>query len=129
VLEHIADDAAELVDARRHLAAGGHLIVLAPAHQFLFSPFDAAIGHYRRYDRAGLVGLEPPGCVLAACRMLDSVGFFASLANRMLLSSAMPSRGQIAVWDKYLVPLSRSVDIALGYRFGKTVVAIWRAEA
>ena len=50
VLEHIADDAAELARARRLLTPEGNLVVLAPAHQSLFSPFDAAVGHYRRYD-------------------------------------------------------------------------------
>jgi SAM-dependent methyltransferase len=128
VLEHIADDAAELRCAGRHLAPAGHLIVLAPAHPFLFSPFDAAIGHYRRYDRASLGRLTPPGCRLVASAMLDSAGFFASLANRMLLSEAMPSPRQIAVWDKLLVPLSRRLDRVLRRRFGKTVVAVWQAE-
>lgn len=128
VLEHIADDAEELRRAARHLAVGGHLIVLAPAHQFLFSPFDAAIGHHRRYNRASLVRLAPPGCRLVSCRMLDCAGFFASLGNRVLLSKAMPSRQQIAVWDRWLVPLSRRLDPVLGYRFGKTVVAVWGAE-
>ncbi len=129
VLEHIADDAEELRCAARHLAPGAHLIVLAPAHQFLFSPFDAAIGHHRRYSRASLLRLAPPGCRLLACRMLDAVGFFASLANRVLLSKAMPSGRQIAMWDRCLVPLSRRLDGVFGYRFGKTAVAIWRAEA
>ncbi|HVC56241.1 MAG TPA: class I SAM-dependent methyltransferase [Stellaceae bacterium] len=127
VLEHIADDVAELAGARRHLAPEGHLIVLAPAHGFLFSRFDAAIGHHRRYDRASLARLAPPGCRLIASPMLDSAGFFASLANRLLLAAAMPSPRQIAVWDKWLVPLSRHLDAALGHRFGKTVVAVWRA--
>src|SRR2546426_509599 len=44
VLEHIEDDASELRLAARHLRQGGHLIVLAPAHQSLYSPFDGAIG-------------------------------------------------------------------------------------
>jgi SAM-dependent methyltransferase len=129
VLEHIADDAVELRRARRHLAPAGHLVVLAPAHPFLFSPFDAAIGHYRRYTRRSLARLAPPDCRLVACPMLDSVGFFASLANRLLLSEAMPTRRQIAVWDRLLVPLSRRLDPVLGRRFGKTVVAVWRAAA
>jgi SAM-dependent methyltransferase len=129
VLEHIAEDAAELACARQRLAPAGHLIVLAPAHPFLFSRFDAAIGHYRRYDRAGLMRLAPPGCRLIACPMLDCAGFFASLANRILLSAAMPSPRQIAVWDSFLVPLSSRLDGVLGHRFGKTVVAVWRADA
>ncbi len=51
VLEHIEDDRAEVLAAARHLRAGGHLIVLAPAHQFLYTPFDKAIGHFRRYNK------------------------------------------------------------------------------
>ncbi len=126
VLEHIAEDRAELARARRRLAAGGNLVVLAPAHQFLFTPFDAAIGHHRRYDRAALRALTPPGSELAACAMLDCAGLLASLANKLLLRTASPSRRQIAVWDKLLVPVSRALDRALGCRLGKTVLAVWR---
>jgi SAM-dependent methyltransferase len=129
VLEHIADDRAELVRAGRHLAPRGNLVVLAPAHRFLFSRFDAAIGHYRRYDRASLSALTPPGTRLEICLMLDSAGFFASLANRAVLAAALPSPRQIAVWDKFLVPISRRLDRATGHNFGKTVVAVWRPSA
>jgi SAM-dependent methyltransferase len=127
VLEHIADDAAELARARVHLASGGHLIVLAPAHDFLFSPFDRAIGHHRRYDRTSLLRIAPPNAVLVKCVMLDFAGFFASLGNRLLLAQRLPTARQIAFWDDVLVPLSRWLDAFLGYRFGKTIVAVWRA--
>ena len=126
VLEHIADDRAELARAARLLSPRGHLIVLGPAHQFLFSRFDAAIGHYRRYNRKVLRALTPPDCVFEASMMLDSAGFFASMANRLLLSAPLPSKRQIAVWDKLLVPVSRVLDRMTGYRFGKSVVAVWR---
>jgi SAM-dependent methyltransferase len=126
VLEHIADDRAELARARAHLAAQGNLVVLAPAHQFLFSPFDAAIGHHRRYNRAGLCARTPPGCRLETLLMLDCAGFFASLANRVMLDAAIPSQRQIALWDKVLVPISRLIDPLTGHKFGKTAVAVWR---
>jgi SAM-dependent methyltransferase len=125
VLEHISDDGAEFARARRLLTARGNLVVMAPAHRFLFTAFDAAIGHYRRYNRASLRALAPPGCHLTTCFMLDCAGFFASLANKVLLSAAMPSRKQIAVWDKLLVPISRILDRGTGYSFGKTIVAVW----
>ena len=44
VLEHIEDDKSELACAIRLIRPGGRLIVLAPAHQALYSPFDKAIG-------------------------------------------------------------------------------------
>lgn len=127
VLEHIAGDAEELARARRHLAVGGRLVVLAPAHRFLLSPFDAAIGHHRRYNRASLRALTPPGVRLETCFMLDCAGFFASLGNAVLLSATMPSKRQIAIWDKVLVPLSRIFDGMTGRKLGKTVVAVWRS--
>lgn len=128
VLEHIADDRAELAAAALRLRRNGRLVVLAPAHQFLFSPFDAAIGHHRRYGAAALRSLGPPDCRMAACRMLDSVGFFASLANRALLRSASPSPGQIAFWDRFLVPMSRVVDPCIGHRFGKSILTVWARD-
>ena len=128
VLEHIADDRAELAAAALRLRPNGRLVVLAPAHQFLFSPFDAAIGHHRRYGAAALRRLGPPGCRMTACRMLDSVGFFASLANRVLLRSAAPSPKQIAFWDGVLVPMSRLVDPCIFYGFGKSILAVWTRD-
>jgi hypothetical protein len=115
--------------ARAHLADQGKLVVLAPAHQYLFSPFDTAVGHYRRYGRASLRAQTPPGCQLEAFLMLDCAGFFASLANRLMLNAALPSKRQIAVWDKLLVPVSRRLDPLTGHKFGKTAVAVWRAAA
>jgi SAM-dependent methyltransferase len=125
VIEHIADDAAELQRAADHLAPQGRLVVLAPAHQFLFSPFDAAIGHHRRYTAGSLRAIGPRGGRVEVCRMLDSVGFFASLANRMLLRAAQPTPGQIKLWDNVMVPASRVVDRLSGFVFGKSVAAVW----
>ena len=127
VLEHIADDREELTRAAEHLAARGNLVVLGPAHQFLFSPFDSAIGHFRRYSRSMLAALSPAGCQLQSCFMLDSMGLFASLANRVLLNSSMPTERQLAFWDKVLVPISRiAVDRLTGYKIGKSIVAVWQ---
>ena len=38
--------------------------MVSPAHAWLYSPFDAAIGHIRRYTRASLIAAAPPGVVL-----------------------------------------------------------------
>jgi hypothetical protein len=58
--------------------------------------------------------------------MVESIGFFASLYNRVLLRTAEPSRRQIAFWDRYLVPLSRMTDRLAGYHFGKSVLIVWQ---
>lgn len=128
VLEHIEDDCAELTRASSHLVPGGQVIVLAPAHQFLYTPFDKAIGHFRRYDRRMIGALKPSGLRLSRFEYLDSFGFLASLGNRCLLQSSNPSAAQIKAWDGLMVPVSRYLDPVLGRRFGKSVLAIWTRD-
>ena len=59
-------------------------------------------------------------------RYIDSVGFFASLSNKLILKEAHPSLSQIMFWDKVLIPLSRVVDRILFYQFGKTIIGVWK---
>ena len=125
VLEHIQADAAEMVRAAGRLAPGGHIIALSPAHQWLYTPFDRAIGHCRRYSRRTLGELTPPGLEMVWLGYLDSVGFFASLANKALLRQAMPTPAQVRFWDRTLVRASEWVDPVLGHRAGKSVLGVW----
>jgi SAM-dependent methyltransferase len=54
VLEHVEDHAAFLEALEFHLAAGGKLLINVPAFQWLYSDYDRAAGHTRRYDAASL---------------------------------------------------------------------------
>jgi hypothetical protein len=126
VLEHIADDRVELARAAAHLQPGGHVVVLSPAHPWLFTPFDQAIGHYRRYTKPTLKALTPESLHLVRLIYLDSVGLLASSGNRLFLKQSMPSPGQIALWDRVMVPLSRFVDPVVGYRLGKSILGVWQ---
>ena len=83
VLEHIEDDRAEVARAAARLRPGGALLVMSPAHQFLYSPFDKRIGHFRRYNAAQLRALTPPGVVLERLIYLDVMGLLLSGANRL----------------------------------------------
>lgn len=125
VLEHIRDDAEEVAAAAARLRRGGRLVVLAPAHGWLFAPFDRAVGHYRRLQAGDARRLTPPGLALERVAYLDSVGLLASLANRVLLRSAMPTPGQVRLWDRGMVPLSRLLDRMLSFRVGKSVLMVW----
>lgn len=126
VLEHIEDDRAELRKAAHHLNAQGRLVVLAPAHGWLFSEFDRAVGHYRRYATSSLLRLTPPDTYCESCFYLDSVGLLASLGNRVLLRQSIPTKRQILLWDRVLVRASTGVDRLCNFKLGKTVVAVWR---
>ncbi len=126
VIEHIEFDAAELERAAGLLVPGGHLIILVPAHQWLYTPFDKAIGHFRRYSRSSLRAVIPSSLQCQKLIYLDSVGLLASLANRLLLNAAVPTRRQIQFWDKVLVRSSRWMDPLLLHSIGKSVVGVWR---
>lgn len=54
VIEHVEHPQALLDSVARHLKPGGLLLLNVPALQSLFSAFDVAAGHYRRYDRRTL---------------------------------------------------------------------------
>ena len=126
VLEHIEADAAELTRAAAHLKPNGTLAILSPAFPWLFTPFDAAIGHYRRYTKNSLRSIAPQGLHEKKCIYLDSVGFLASLGNKLFLRSPNPSKAQIRFWDRSMVPLSRFADRALGYAIGRSILVIWQ---
>jgi SAM-dependent methyltransferase len=126
VLEHIENDAAELREASMRLRQGGHVVILSPAHQFLFSAFDESVGHFRRYNRRTLSRLLTSEFHEVCSKYLDSVGLLASAANRLWLSQATPSARQVAFWDKVLVLCSRAVDPILGYSVGKSLLVVWQ---
>lgn len=128
VLEHINNDREELHQAALHLKCGGHLIVLSPAHQCLFSPFDAAIGHFRRYNRSTLRSISPPSLRLKHMFYLDSAGLVLSIANAVLLRQSIPTKAQLHIWDVWVVPLSRVLDRCLCNSVGKSIVGIWQRE-
>ena len=125
VLEHIEDDQSELERACLLLRPSGRLIVLAPAHQALYSPFDRAIGHYRRYNSATLKSCAPPWLRLEKMEYLDSVGLLASAMNRFVLRQSAPTLRQILLWDRVMIPASKVVDPLLRHRFGKSIMAVW----
>ena len=85
--------------------------------------------HYRRYTRASLRSAGPEGLDLVRLIYLDSVGLLASLSNRLVLRSSMPTPGQIRLWDKGTIPLSRLFDPIFGHWVGKSILAIWQKPA
>jgi SAM-dependent methyltransferase len=129
VLEHINDDRAELERAADLLAPGGRLIVVSPAHQWLYSAFDRAIGHCRRYTRRSLARVAPVELHVRAMDYLDSAGLVASTANRLLLRQSMPTASQIAIWNRVLVPVSRILDPLTLFSLGKSVLGVWSSSS
>ena len=126
VLEHIEDDWSEFARAYNRLKPGGHLMVLCPAHNFLFSPFDKAIGHFRRYNKEMYRELSKHQPL--KLEYLDSVGMFASIANKSLLKQSYPDKKQILLWDRVFVPVSKILDPLTFRMSGKSILGVWKKD-
>jgi len=124
VLEHIEDDQAEFARAYERLRPDGRLCILCPAHNYFYSPFDRAIGHFRRYDKRMFRALSERQPV--RLEYLDSVGMLASAANKLLLRQSYPNEQQIRVWDQLFVRTSRLVDPLLLHALGKSILGVWQ---
>ncbi len=128
VLEHIRDDRAELLRASAHLSDNGRLIVLSPAFQWLYSPFDRALGHERRYTARTLAEVFPRNVVKERLFYADSIGAFLSASNRVLLRKSLPTLRQVLFWDRVVVPVSKIVDPLTRSWFGRSVIAVYRRQ-
>jgi len=126
VVEHIPDDKKELALADRFLNPGGRLLILSPAFSCLWSPFDEAVGHVKRYTKSSLADAIPEGYELEEARYLDAVGAGLSLGNRLLKKDSHPTKAQINLWCRYCLPLSRVLDPLLHAFWGRSVLVIAR---
>lgn len=126
VLEHIEEDRKELESAYEKLKKGGRLIIMVPKHQKLYSNFDKAIGHFRRYEldffEKNLVNLERKLLI-----SLDSVGYILYFLNKIFFKNeTFPSYLKIFIWDKIFTPFTILLDFFTNYKFGKCIVAVYK---
>jgi SAM-dependent methyltransferase len=126
VLEHIEDDQTSFHRLATKLARGGRLLIYVPAFQCLWTSLDERLKHYRRYRRRELERLAR--CAeLTVCktRYADALGFFAALGFRVFGNKNGDLSAQaVNFYDRYVVPLSRSLDILFGRFLGKNVYLI-----
>lgn len=129
VLEHIDDHRRALGHMLRLLTAGGTLFLLVPAHQFLFSSFDALSGHHRRYSKRGMRALigeaagEPPLRVRQFYfNTIGAIGYWA--VYKVLRKAAdADATGEIGWFDRAVVPVQRRVE-GTAMPFGLSLVSI-----
>ncbi len=126
VLEHIEDDIAILRDLHARLTPGGQLLLYVPAFQILYSPFDRAVGHFRRYHRKELVGkLKSAGFTMRRAEYVDSLGFFAWLLLKPFSSpDSGLNPGAVKLYDRAVFPLSRLCDRLFKHCFGKNLLVV-----
>ena len=128
VLEHIPDHEGALRQFHSRLASGGHLLLLVPAHPFLFGAIDRTVHHERRYRREPLRKLlEQTGFAVQTARYVNPLGALGWLVSGRVLGRGQIPTGPLRLYDS-LVPLLRALD-RLALPFGLSVWAVARRVA
>jgi SAM-dependent methyltransferase len=101
VLEHLDDDAASVRELCRLLAPGGLLVVTVPSLRILWSDWDVALHHRRRYHRGELRQLlAAPELELLRCTYFNSLVFPAVLGIRWWRKLMPPRAGARRAEDR-----------------------------
>ena len=106
VLEHIDDQVAVLEQIRERLRPGGRLVLTVPAHQSLWSAFDVASGHERRYTSSSLArALRESGFIVEYLTYFMSLLFPPMWLRRRFLRSEKPDMGALLDSEFQVVPV------------------------
>jgi SAM-dependent methyltransferase len=125
VLEHISDDRLTLERFQQILPPGGVVVLLVPAFESLFGPIDRNLGHYRRYTKASLRRTaEAAGLRARTLRFMNVIGFFGWWVNARLVPREEQSEGQIELFDRYVVPVQRSLERLIEPPVGQSIFAV-----
>jgi len=122
VLEHLDEPEAAVSEYFKVIRSGGKALILVPAHDWLFSDADTAIGHRTRYTRERLRGLlDDAGFEVAELFEFNRLGVLGWWTNKML------GRTDIGRWQarafSLLLPLAKLVE-RLSFLPGLSLVAV-----
>jgi hypothetical protein len=130
VLEHIQDDVEELKRLHARLQQRkGHVCILVPARQELYSKLDAHFGHFRRYSRSEMrTKLERAGFRVKSSIYFNFVGYFAWLLRFKLMKGMSFDPTQVRFFDRAIFPPCHWVESRLlSPPIGQSVLAVGQA--
>ena len=127
VLERIEDDQAALREVRERLEPGGRLCLWAPTYQFLYSGFDARLGHVRRYRKRQLESdLRLAGFEVVEGRHVNLPGWLGWLILCRLLRQEPISPTLVRKVDTWIVPMVRWFETRVRVPIGMSVFLVAR---
>ena len=125
VLEHIKDDEKEINECLQRINENGHLVILVPANNNLYSKFDEEVGHYRRYDVSFFKNLKLKEGKMVELKHLDVLGYFLYYLHKLFFKQKKyPTALEIFIWDKIFTPCTMLFDFLTFYKFGKNILCV-----
>jgi SAM-dependent methyltransferase len=130
VLEHIPEDSAAIRNLLAVLDRGGRLLLFVPAYQFLYTDLDRLAGHLRRYNRTKLArALPATGVTVEKLEYFNPVGALGWWAQKFLRHESLESEkisNQVKMFDRYILPVSRRLNILTKHWFGQSMIGVIR---
>lgn len=124
VLEHIQDDVTALQRAEMILRPGGNLLLLVPAHPWLYGEYDRLDGHFRRYSKSSLkTSIGRTGFSIRKLKYFNLAGAMGWWLHYRVLKRKMHGQRQFGLMNR-LIPLLSRVEGLVPVPFGLSVVAV-----
>jgi len=125
-LELIEDDINYLLEVSTKIHSGGVLIIMAPAHQALYSSIDKLSNRHRRY---GLLEMKKivtnSGFRVAKSYYQDPLGALSYMIYKLIDNDkGQLSANLMSYYDKYIFRMSTRLQFFTKKLFGKNVVLV-----
>lgn len=134
VLEHIKDDLDAMRKCHDMLSpTSGKLLLIVPAHQFLYGTLDKESGHWRRYSKNDIIKLaNESNFKVIDLYPFNFIGALGWYVNYCLLrrknTNNDESSLQVSLYDKLLVKPSKYIESKIRPPIGISYIAILEAE-
>lgn len=126
VLEHIESDKKALINLRKILTKNGKLILLVPAKEKAFTKLDKKLGHFRRYEKNGLIKLlEESEYHVEKIYYFNFIGIFAWKIRDIIDSDDDLKSTQIRLFD-LIVPFLKIVESVIKPPVGVSLIIVAR---
>lgn len=124
VLEHIEKDDKALQNMQSLLNKKGILVLLVPAHVYLYNKIDRRLKHYRRYEKDILQGkFEKAGFKFLSIRRLNFLGAIGWFIAGNIFRNSYVTKNNIRIFN-LIAPFSLRIENVLEPIIGTSILVI-----
>ena len=124
VVEHIKLDALAIANCRKMLKDYGRIVLLVPAHMYLYNQLDEELGHYKRYQKEALYKLvSQTGFSIIHTQYFNAPGILAWWISSLNKKQRTITHTQMKIYNQ-LVPLFRNIDRLIQHSYGLSLILV-----
>lgn len=130
VLEHIKNDSITIENLINLLNKNGVLFIFVPAFQFLYNDLDHLAGHIKRYRKSSMAEIISKREVsILKLEYFNPIGGIGWYLNKLIKHNDLDDKStnsQMRIFDKYIIPFSKFLNIFTSNFFGQSLITILR---